>query len=56
MHMFAAVLWDFDGTLVNTEPRWAQAEDTLLARYGLSLILSSEPTRRAQKACSVVCL
>ncbi|MEA5637690.1 MAG: HAD family phosphatase, partial [Cutibacterium granulosum] len=36
MHMFAAVLWDFDGTLVNTEPRWAQAEDTLLARYGTS--------------------
>lgn len=31
-----AVLFDMDGTLVNTEPLWAVAETELLAEYGLS--------------------
>ncbi len=30
----AAVLWDMDGTLVDTEPHWIAAETALLARYG----------------------
>lgn len=30
----AAVLWDMDGTLVDTEPFWIAAETALLARYG----------------------
>jgi HAD superfamily hydrolase (TIGR01509 family) len=31
---FAAVLWDMDGTLVDTEPYWAVAEFELAERYG----------------------
>lgn len=31
----AAVLWDLDGTLVDTEPLWFAAEDELAAEYGL---------------------
>ena len=31
-----AVLWDFDGTLVNSEPMWIEHEKQLLARYGVS--------------------
>jgi beta-phosphoglucomutase-like phosphatase (HAD superfamily) len=30
----AAVLWDMDGTLVDTEPHWIAAETALLGRYG----------------------
>ncbi|MEZ0493114.1 HAD family hydrolase [Kineococcus sp. TBRC 1896] len=30
----AAVLWDMDGTLVDTEPHWIAAETSLLGRYG----------------------
>ena len=30
----AAVLWDMDGTLVDTEPDWMSAETALLARFG----------------------
>jgi HAD superfamily hydrolase (TIGR01509 family) len=30
----AAVLWDFDGTLVDTEPLWVEAEFDLIARLG----------------------
>jgi HAD superfamily hydrolase (TIGR01509 family) len=30
----AAVLWDMDGTLVDTEPYWIEAEFGLAARYG----------------------
>lgn len=30
----AAVLWDMDGTLVDTEPYWIQAERDLVASYG----------------------
>jgi len=31
---FAAVLWDMDGTLVDTEPAWIAAEFALAERYG----------------------
>ncbi len=30
----AAVMWDMDGTLINSEPYWAQSEKELLARAG----------------------
>ena len=30
----AAVLWDMDGTLIDTEPYWLQAEHELVDRYG----------------------
>jgi HAD superfamily hydrolase (TIGR01509 family) len=30
---FAAVLWDMDGTMVDTEPYWTQAELALAERY-----------------------
>ncbi len=30
----AAVLWDMDGTLVDSEPYWIAAEHELVARYG----------------------
>lgn len=30
-----AVLWDFDGTLVDTEPIWAETETEMLAAYGV---------------------
>src|SRR6187402_94499 len=30
----AAVLWDMDGTLVDTEPFWFAAETELVARFG----------------------
>ena len=31
---YAAVLWDMDGTLVDTEPYWMRAEAELAARHG----------------------
>ncbi len=31
----SAVLWDFDGTLVDTEPMWAATEREMLADYGV---------------------
>lgn len=33
----AAVLWDMDGTLVDTEPLWLRAELAMLERYGLEM-------------------
>ena len=30
----AAVLWDMDGTLVNTEPYWISAETALIEKFG----------------------
>lgn len=32
----AAVLWDFDGTLSDSEPLWAEVQHELLARHGAS--------------------
>lgn len=39
----AAVLWDMDGTLIDSEPLWIKAELAMLERYGLSM---SEETHR----------
>lgn len=33
----AAVLWDMDGTIVDTEPMWVSAEQRLLEAWGLQL-------------------
>lgn len=33
----AAVLWDMDGTLIDTEPIWLDTELAMLARFGLEL-------------------
>jgi HAD superfamily hydrolase (TIGR01509 family) len=33
-HRIAAVLWDMDGTLVDTEPYWIEAEYELVAEHG----------------------
>jgi HAD superfamily hydrolase (TIGR01509 family) len=30
----AAVLWDMDGTIIDTEPHWMAAETELIAQYG----------------------
>ena len=34
MELPAAVLWDMDGTLVDTEPYWMECEFALAAKYG----------------------
>ncbi|WP_345031026.1 HAD family phosphatase [Brevibacterium pityocampae] len=36
MDTFAAVLWDMDGTLVDTEPYWMRAETDLMHAHGLN--------------------
>ena len=33
----AAVLWDMDGTLIDSEPLWLAAEEAMLGRYGIEL-------------------
>ncbi len=33
----AAVLWDMDGTLIDSEPLWLDAELAMLRRYGIEL-------------------
>lgn len=33
---FEAVLFDMDGTLVDTEPLWQQAEERIMARFGVA--------------------
>ena len=33
----AAVLWDMDGTLIDSEPLWLAAETAMLGRYGLEM-------------------
>lgn len=33
----AAVLWDMDGTIVDSEPLWLQAELAMLGRYGIEM-------------------
>lgn len=35
--MPAAVLWDMDGTLIDSEPLWLDAELSMLQRYGIDL-------------------
>ncbi|GGA56388.1 phosphoglycolate phosphatase [Pseudoclavibacter endophyticus] len=34
-HLPTAVLWDMDGTIVDTEPLWVDAQRALLAEFGL---------------------
>ena len=34
MNLPAAVLWDMDGTLVDTEPYWIAAQNELVASHG----------------------
>ncbi len=33
----AAVLWDMDGTLIDSEPMWLRAELAMLERYGIEM-------------------
>lgn len=33
----AAVLWDMDGTLIDSEPLWLEAEQAMLDRFGLQM-------------------
>ena len=33
----AAVLWDMDGTLIDSEPLWIEVELAMLRRYGLEM-------------------
>ena len=40
--VLAAVLWDMDGTLIDSEPLWLAAEVAMLSRYGIEL---TEATR-----------
>ncbi|MDO5081981.1 MAG: HAD family phosphatase [Arachnia propionica] len=32
-----AVLWDFDGTLVDSEPMWTEHEQDIMARHGVTM-------------------
>lgn len=36
-----AVLWDMDGTLIDSEPLWLAAEVAMLSRYGIELTLET---------------
>ena len=36
-HTLAAVLWDMDGTLIDSEPLWLEAELAILERYGIPM-------------------
>lgn len=38
----AAVLWDMDGTIIDTEPLWIRTELAMLERYGLAMTLEVE--------------
>lgn len=38
----AAVLWDMDGTIVDTEPAWLRAEREMLASWGVELTVEDE--------------
>jgi len=35
LNLFDAILWDMDGTLVDSEPIWAEEERKLMAEYGV---------------------
>lgn len=39
----SAVLWDMDGTIIDSEPLWIEAETEMLDRYGIAM---SEATHR----------
>lgn len=39
-----AVLWDMDGTIIDSEPLWLAAEEAMLERFGL--MMSAEDRRR----------
>lgn len=51
-----AVLWDFDGTLVDTEPAWQRAEHAFMAKHGArwtheeAVSLTGAPWRRVAGA------
>lgn len=34
----AAVLWDMDGTIIDTEPLWIRTELAMLDRYGITMV------------------
>lgn len=51
----SAVLWDMDGTLIDTEPLWLEAEAATLNRYGIEMtdevrntLIGSGPTALAK--------
>ena len=41
-HRPGAVLWDMDGTLVDTEPIWLAAQSGLVERYGLAPLTAEQ--------------
>lgn len=45
-----AVLWDFDGTLVDTEPLWAATEQALMAERGLAFTADDMLAMHGQSA------
>lgn len=45
-----AVLWDFDGTLVDTEPLWMSTEQQMLGEHGLSFSPEKMEAMRGQSA------
>ena len=46
----AAVLWDFDGTLVDTEPLWAGTEQSMMAERGLAFTEADLEAMHGQSA------
>ncbi|GAA4902474.1 HAD family phosphatase [Tessaracoccus lubricantis] len=45
-----AVLWDFDGTLVNTEPVWQEVERRMLAEHGVTFTTEQWESMTGQDA------
>ena len=48
----AAVLWDMDGTLVDTEPYWIACEHELVAEFDGTWTSATTPTRSSGSTCS----
>lgn len=44
-HLPAAVLWDMDGTLVDTEPHWRAAQEMMLTSRGLPPLTAEQETQ-----------